>query len=149
MNTVIEKLKSESLRLRKERNPIASSIAFALSEIQKIGKNSGNRETTNDEAIKVIQKLLVVVNENIQYTEEKEDDGRLMHLQEEKQILESVLPQMVSDQEIVEFLSSFMAGHSAGSAPTKGDIMKALRAQFGALVDMKRAGQITTEIYGV
>jgi hypothetical protein len=24
-----------------------------------------------------------------------------------------------------------------------------LRAQFGALVDMKRAGQITTEIYGV
>jgi hypothetical protein len=53
---IIERLKTESLRLRKERNPVAASITFALSEIEKVGKNNGNRATTDDEAIKVIQK---------------------------------------------------------------------------------------------
>ena len=55
--TVVEQLKKRSMALRKERNPIAPSIQFALSEIEKVGKNSGNRETTEDEAIRVVQKL--------------------------------------------------------------------------------------------
>jgi uncharacterized protein YqeY len=147
--TIIEKLKAKSLELRKERSPVSSSIAFALSEIQKIGKNSGNRETTDDEAIKVIQKLLIVVNENIRYAEEKEDDGRLIHLNYEKQILESVLPQMASDQDITDFLRDLFTGKRGDNIPKKGDVMKALRDHFGALVDMKHAGQIAKELYGV
>ena len=143
--SVIEKLKAESLRLRKERNPIASSITFALSEIEKVGKNNGNRVTTNDEAIKVVQKLVATIDENIKYAEQKADLVRLVELDLEKAILESVLPQMASDEEVRNYLlASFV------EAPAnKGVIMKVLKEKFGALVDMKRAGQIATEIYGV
>jgi len=144
--TVIEKLKAESLRLRKERNPIASSITFALSEIEKIGKNSGNRDTTNDEAIKVVQKLVATIDENLKLDI---DDGRRVALNYEKQILLGVLPQMASEQEIVDFLRDLFTGKRADEIPKKGDVMKALRDKFGALVDMKRAGQIATELYGV
>ena len=147
--TVIEKLKAESLRLRKERNPIASSITFAISEIEKVGKNSGNRVTTNDEAIKVVQKLLITVNENIKYAEQKADLVRLVELDLEKAILSSVLPQMASDEEVTDFLRELFTGKRDGEIPKKGDVMKALRDKFGALVDMKRAGQIATELYGV
>ena len=144
--SVIEKLKAESLRLRKERNPIASSITFAISEIEKVGKNSGNRVTTNDEAIKVVQKLIATIDENLKLGI---DDGRRVALNYEKQILLGVLPQMATEQEVADFLRDLFTGKRDDEIPKKGDVMKALRDKFGALVDMKRAGQIATEIYGV
>ena len=148
--SVIEKLKAESMTLRKARSPIAASIVFALSEIEKFGKNNGNRATTEDEAIKIVQKLIATIDENLKSIHGTGDIGRKTYFMLEKQILSSVLPQMASDQDITTFLSVFMTGHSKmSSVPKKGEIMKALRDHFGALVDMKRAGQITTDIYGV
>ena len=142
---IIENLKSKSMQLRKERSPVASSIVFAISEIEKVGKNSGNRVTTNDEAIRVVQKIITTIDENLKHA----DTGRLIHLNYEKQILESVLPQMASDQDITDFLRDLFTGKRGDEIPKKGDVMKALRDHFGALVDMKRASQIAKEIYGV
>jgi uncharacterized protein YqeY len=144
--SVIEKLKSESINLRKTRSPIAPSILFALSEIEKVGKNAGNRATTEDEAIKVIQKLIATAEENLKLDI---DDGRKMALNFERIILAGVLPQMASDEEVRDFLRGLFTGKKSDEIPKKGEIMKALRDRFGALVDMKRAGQIVTEIYGV
>ena len=143
--SIVEKLKAEAIALRKSRNPIAPSIQFALSEIEKVGKNNGNRETTEDEAIKVVQKLIATVNENIRFATESNDDGRLVALNFEKRILESTLPQMASDDDVRVYLKN-----SFVEAPqNKGVAMKVLKAKFGALVDMKRAGEIITEMYGV
>lgn len=139
---VIEKLKAESLRLRKERNPVASSITFALSEIEKIGKNSGNRATTDDEAIKVVQKLIATIDENMKVAT---DDGRKIAFNFEKQILQSVLPQMASDEEVRNYLQNSFIETPAN----KGVVMKALKVKFGALVNMKRAGEIASELYGI
>lgn len=144
--SVIEKLKSESMALRKVRSPVAPAILFALSEIEKVGKNNGNRATTEDEAIKVIQKLIATIDENLKLNV---DENRRTSLNFEKQILLGVLPQMASDTEITDFLRELFTGKRGGDIPKKGDVMKALRDKFGALVDMKRAGQIATEIYGV
>ena len=144
--SVIEKLKAESMRLRKDRSPVAASIVFALSEIEKVGKNNGNRQTTEDEAIKVIQKLVVTINENLKHA----DTGRSIHLNYEKNVLESVLPQMATDEEVTAFLKAkYVFAQAADDMPRKGEIMKALRDEFGALVDMKKAGQLVTELYGV
>jgi uncharacterized protein YqeY len=144
--SVIEKLKAESMALRKVRSPVAPSITFALSEIEKVGKNSGNRATTEDEAIKVVQKLISTIEENLKLSI---DDGRRVALNFEKQILVGVLPQMASDQDIIDFLRKLFTGKRDGDIPKKGEVMKSLRDQFGALVDMKRAGQILTEVYGL
>ena len=140
--SVIEKLKAESLALRKTRSPVAPSILFALSEIEKVGKNNGNRATTEDEAIKVIQKLIATIDENLKVTT---DDGRKIAFNFEKQILMGVLPQMASDEEIRTYLTNSFVEKPAN----KGVVMKALRTKFGALIDMKRAGEITTEMYGI
>ena len=142
---LLENLKTEALALRKTKNPVAPAILFAISEIEKVGKNNGNRATTEDEAIKVVQKLIATIDENLKLNI---DDGRRIALNFEKRILESVLPTMATDQEITSFLSSYMTDNK-NPVPKKGEIMKALRDRFGALVDMKRAGQILTDIYGV
>lgn len=141
--SVIEKLKTESLALRKTKNPVAASIVFALSEIEKFGKNNGNRETTEDEAIKVIQKLIATIDENLKVTT---DDGRKVAFNFEKNILAGVLPQMASDDEVRELLKDIIGDEKPKN---KGVAMKVIRDQYGAKVDMKRAGEIVTELYGI
>ena len=137
--TLVQKLKAESLRLRKERNPIAASITFVLSEIEKVGKNAGNRETTEDEAIKVVQKLIATIDQNIAALQGL-DDGRAIAFNYEKQILSSVLPQMVSVEELKEFILAECL------TDKKGDAMKKLKTKFGALVDMKLAGTMLDSV---
>ena len=140
--TVIGELKKESLRLRKERSPVASSIVFAISEIEKVGKNAGNRETTEDEAIRIIQKIIATIDENLLHS----TAWRASQLTYEKQILQSVLPQMATENDVVSFLE---AKYTENTVPKKGEVMKALRDEFGARADMKRAAQIVNEMFGI
>ena len=83
--SVIEKLKSESMKMRKERDPLAPKLVFALSEIDKVGKNAGNRPTTEDEAIKVIQKITSTIDQTIGLI--SPNSSAAYDLQREKQIL--------------------------------------------------------------
>lgn len=141
--SVIEKLKTESMALRKVRSPVAPAILFALSEIEKVGKNNGNRPTTDDEAVKVVQKLIATIDENLKLNI---DDGRRVSLNFEKQILTGVLPQMASDEEITKTL---LTAIGTDRPANKGIPMKVLRDTYGAKVDMKRAGEIVTDLYGI
>lgn len=141
--SVIEKLKAESMALRKARNPVAPSILFALSEIEKVGKNNGNRATTDDEAIKVIQKLIATIDENLKVTT---DDERKAAFNFEKQILMGALPEMASDDDVRQLLKDILGDEVPKN---KGVAMKVIRDEYGAKVDMKRAGEIVTEMYGI
>jgi uncharacterized protein YqeY len=141
--TVIEKLKAKSIELRKSRSAVAPSVLFALSEIDKVGKNSGNRATTEDEAIRVIQKLIVTIDENLKLDI---NDGRRIALQHEKVILMTVLPQMASDEDIRNLLQDILGDETPKN---KGVAMKVIRDEYGAKVDMKRAGEIVTEMYDI
>ena len=141
--SIVEKLKTESMNLRKTRNPVAASITFALSEIEKVGKNNGNRATTEDEAIKVVQKLISTIDENLKLPL---DDGTKVALNFERNILAGVLPQMASEEDIRSLLKD-----TIGDQPpkNKGVAMKVIRDEYGAKVDMKRAGEIVTEVYAL
>jgi uncharacterized protein YqeY len=131
------------MNLRKTRNPVAASITFALSEIEKVGKNNGNRATTEDEAIKVVQKLISTIDENLKLPL---DDGTKVALNFERNILAGVLPQMASEEDIRSLLKD-----TIGDQPpkNKGVAMKVIRDEYGAKVDMKRAGEIVTEVYAL
>lgn len=141
--SVIEKLKAESLALRKTKNPVAASIVFALSEIEKFGKNNGNRATTEDEAIKIIQKLIATIDENLKVTT---DDGRKVAFNFEKNILAGVLPQMASGDDVRILMEEIFGDEKPKN---KGVAMKVIRDEWGSKVDMKRAGEIVTELYGI
>ena len=135
--STIEKLKTVTLKLRKERSDLAATMQFHLSEVNNIGKKNGNRETTEEEAIRCIQKALDTVKQNIEISDTK-------ILAEEKAVLESLLPTLATDEEVKEFLSSTFSDTPAN----KGIVMKALRGEFGVLVDMKHAGIIASQLFG-
>ena len=120
---IYQQLKQISLNLRKSRSPLASTVLFHLSEIQAIGKNSGNRETTEDEAIQYLKKTVQRLKENS------------FSKQEEIDLLESLLPEMLSIEQMKDFISRC-------ENLSKGDIMKLAKSEFGALVDMKQLSSL-------
>jgi uncharacterized protein YqeY len=98
-------------------------MQFHLSELSNIGK-ANNRETTEDEAIQYLKKASSKLKENE------------FHNPAELEILENLLPQMASADEVRAHI--FMLEAEQGlDISNKGAVMKAVKAKFGALVDMK------------
>jgi uncharacterized protein YqeY len=115
---MIDEMKKLTLQLRKDRSSLGSVMQYHLAEISKIGK-AKNRDTTEEEAIQYVKKTVQRLKED-QYSNS-----------DEVEVLETLLPQMASEEDVKEFLSALDDGLN------KGQIMKAVREEFGALVDMK------------
>jgi uncharacterized protein YqeY len=120
-------LKALSMKLRKERDPIARLIVFHLAEVEKIGKNKDNRETTEEEAIQYVKKTVQKL---------KEDQFANNETQREVELLETLLPKMATEDEVREHIS-MLETEKGLDTTNKGMVMKAVKAEFGALVDMK------------
>lgn len=120
-------LKALSMKLRKERDPIARLIVFHVAEVEKIGKNKDNRETTEGEAIQYVKKTVQKLKED-QYANDE--------TQREIELLETLLPKMASEDEVRAHISMLEAEQGLDIS-NKGAVMKAVKAEFGALVDMK------------
>ena len=126
MNT-IEKLKTETMKLRKARSPLGSIMQFHIAEVSKIGKSNGNRDTTEDEAIQYLKKAVQRLNEDTHSNLQEVD------------VLENLLPRMATSDEVRAHI--FMLEAEQGlDISNKGAVMKAVKAEFGALVDMKMVG---------
>lgn len=137
--SVIEKLKSESMKIRKARGELASFSVFALNEINKIGKSNGDRDTTENEAITVVKKMIATNESSLSLV-----DGTAKEiLSKEIILLKSILPTMANMRDVKQFLEN----EFEFSPSNKGVIMKALKAEFGSLVDMKEAGVIASQMY--
>lgn len=123
-------LKTLSMKLRKDRDPIARLIVFHLAEIDKIGKNKDDRETTEEEAIQYVKKTVQKL---------KVDQFASEETRREIELLENLLPKMASEDEVRAFISMLEAEQGLDLS-NKGAVMKAVKQEFGALVDMKMVG---------
>lgn len=64
---LIEKIKADSIEARKAKETVkANLLVTLLAEVTKVGKDKGNRATTDEEAIAVIKKFLKGVEETLQ-----------------------------------------------------------------------------------
>lgn len=123
--TIINELKAKTLELRKSRSSLGPTMQFHIAEISKIGK-AKNRDTSEDEVIQYLKKTIQRLSED-KYSDLQELD-----------ILENLLPRMASEDEVRSFVFSKEA--EGLDISNKGAVMKAVREEFGALVDMKMVG---------
>lgn len=134
MENVIEKLENETMKARRDMGIMSSFAKYILSEVRNIGKNKGNRETTEDEAIQFIKKQIEKTEEILHMVKERHAINRL---KSEINFLENLLPEMVSENEIIDFLRN-----ETTEDMNKGQIMKKVKNHFGARVDMKKVKQL-------
>jgi len=143
---MLKRIKADLLSARKSKDKFTAGILGALvSEGAMIGKNMGNRETTNAEMQKLIQKFKKGVSDTISLFEGKETaPGMVEGLQKELGVYDQYLPTQLSNEEIEREIGMFLQVNSEKA--NIGSIMSHFRTNFNGQYDGKALAKITNEI---
>ena len=137
-NSILDQINILTVEMRKQKDSNMSFMSWLKSEIVNVGKNSGNRETTYDETVQLLKKI----SSRLEETSDLEpSESKAIQLDDQLDIVYSLLPRMVSETEIKTFLSGKDLSKS-----NFGNLMKEMKTKWGSLVDMKDAKEIIEEL---
>ena len=129
--SLIETIKNDSLNARKARNALKSNLLTTLySEAGIIGKNNGNRESTDEEVIGVVKKFIKNTEILLGLHDSEETKTELTYLKE-------YLPKQLSNYELKNIISGLI-----DSGNNIGQVMKHLKENYSGLYDGKVASQL-------
>lgn len=136
---LLDQIKADQLEARKNRNVAPNDLKASLlttlySEAAMVGKNDGNRQSTDQEVIAVIKKFLKGVEETLAASEEVNTFALY-----EKQVLLSYLPTQMTEDELSVAIDKIVADNGFDSAKQMGLVMKELKAQYDGQFDGKVA----------
>jgi len=145
---MINDLKKMMIKAKMEKDTFKSSILSTLiAEAAMIGKNDGNRETTEAEVLAVIRKFLKGVNENIKLLNEMGKDTS--DAVREKELLESLMPAQFTKEQLEQKISEIISKLPEKSPKMMGQIMGELKKKYDGQYDAGTASDIVkTELSG-
>jgi uncharacterized protein YqeY len=150
MNT----LKTDQMLARKERKSfVVSSLTTLIGEAEMIGKNDGNRETTDAEVIRTVKKFIsnlrelqtTIIGNTPKHELTNEQNVRLAAVEFELELYEKYLPKQLSEAELRAEIEAIKAQLSAGPKDV-GKVMGLLKEKFAGLYDGKLASAIVKEV---
>ena len=111
-----------------------------LENALKIAKNDGNRAVINDDFIKAAKNEVKQLNDLYEFA--KNDPVRSVEIKEKVGYCEAILPQMVSEEQILEYLTSNNIEKNIGIC------MKSLKIQVGNNLDGKMDNGVVKQYIG-
>lgn len=143
--TILADIKQEQLSARKNRDSIKATVLTTLiGEAVMVGKNDGNRESTDAEVVGVIKKFIANATEilGILDGDVKVKPFEIDKLKTEIAILNSFLPQQLSETELSDAIARIIETTGAASLKDMGKIMKALKDQYSGKYDGAQANAL-------
>lgn len=141
---LIERIKADLLTARKARATVAANSLTALvGEAVMVGKNAGNRESTDEEVVATVRKFLKNLEETKRNLVVHNKDTSVC--EEEIVIISRYLPQQMSADELKTAIAAIVA-ETAGA--NMGVVMKVLKEKYAGLYDGKLASTLTKEVLG-
>jgi uncharacterized protein YqeY len=150
--SLLDTLKAAQIAARKSRASTedavrASLLTTLIGEASAVGKNAGNRESTDVEVIAVAKKFLKNMDETRRLLEGSPSAREaLQRLDIEEACLSEFLPKQMSSQELLLTLRELAGQLGAVSAKDMGRLMKALKEQYEGQYDGKLASQLCKEL---
>lgn len=144
--STIKKIEKDLACARKEKKNTVFWLSTLLAEVKAIGKNDGNRETTEEETMKMIQKFRkgVLETEDILLKKGKaENEAKLQELKAEREVYESYLPKMMTEEELRIVIKEAVSGLDN---PNMGAVMKLLKEKYAGTYDGKLASSLVKDI---
>jgi uncharacterized protein YqeY len=135
---LIDRIRAEHVAARKERDMVKSQLlGTVIGEISKVEKAPGAKPLTDEDVIKVVRKFVESAKEVVAVV--KDDTAPAVAVAKtEITILESYLPQMMTEAELTTAIDAL----KAGGAANMGAIMSGLKAQYGGRYDGKLASDL-------
>lgn len=138
--TLLEEIKATQLLARKGNNQLMASLLTTLiGEAQIIGKNDGNRETTDSEVVAIVKKFIKNIDECLAVPSLSQEAGIKLVL--EKKILSDYLPPQMSALELELTIQNIIAEIGA-STKDMGKVMALLKQRHEGLYDGKVSSTI-------
>lgn len=143
--SLLNDIKLAQLRARKEKNslvsPVVASILTTLiGEAEMVGKNAGNRETTDEEVQKVIVKFIKGIDEVLPHLEaESEQWCKYMA---ERAVLSMYLPKQLTKEDLKSIIISKFP-----EKVSTGEVMKFLKENYNNQYDGKVASSLISEVW--
>jgi len=126
---LIEEIKAKQVSARKCRDSFRIGILTTLlGEAEKIGKDAGNRKTTNDECIRIIKKFVKNINETLKLTDKNSEV-----LKKELKVLSEFLPDEMSENDIAAAIAQIIVEMNNDDSNPKiviGTVMRVFKAQY-------------------
>ena len=137
--SLLSQIKAHQLNARKIGNAIASNLFTTLiGEAAIIGKNAGNRETTDTEVVAVIKKFIKNIDETVNALQSRQQNCD--QFIQEKTLLSEFLPVQLTETE----LTVIAMDHKEQGMPK---FMKYLKDNHAGQYDGKLASTIAKGIF--
>ena len=144
--SLLEKIKTDLHDARKAKNICLVNILSTIyAEAQMVGKNAGNRETTDAEVVAKIKVFIKNIEETLKSI--KETHAKYADLQKEKSLLEKYLPKQMSEAELTATVVEIAANHEK-SIKSMGKVMADLKAKYSGQYDGNLASQVVKKVLG-
>jgi len=131
--SLLQQIKIAQLKARKERNTIAVNVLTTLvGEAEAIGKNAGNRETTDSEVVALAKKFIKNIDETIGLIKEP---AALNDLLCERLYVEQFLPKQLTTEELRATLEGLTNELNAHTLREMGKVMKVLKERYDGQYD--------------
>lgn len=137
--SLLDKIKKDQLESRKERDAVRSSLLTTLySEAAKVGKDSGNRESTDAEVMAVIKKF----QKNNEMSQGViTDNEALSVLQLEANYLSSYMPKALTEEEVKRII---LESRQSGKSELK-QIMAEFKEKYAGQYDGGTVSKLARE----
>lgn len=124
-----------------------SLLTTLLGEAATVGKNAGNRETSDAECVAVVKKFLKNIEDTRAALQGKEGAQEALHkLDVEVQVLEAFLPAQLDEAQLRATLVGLAKELGAATPKDMGRLMKALKERFDGQYDGKLASTLCKDV---
>ena len=138
-----EELHAEMVAAMKAKDKVRLGVArLVLGELKNAASRGGAHEITEEEVTAQIKRTLKQTNETLEMSEKAGNNAeRTENLREQVAVLESLLPQQVSGDELVALVEKTIDERGATSKKDMGRVMGALSAATNGNFDKPAAAK--------
>lgn len=132
---------------RKHGNKTCVGVLTVLySEAAMVGKNAGNRESTDEEVMVVAKKFIKGAKEMLAYFSKDKNNPEIKIYKDEIDIYSDYLPKQLTTSELTSIIENLIAEFLILYKKDIGTVMKALKERHDGTYDGKEASSIIKEI---
>jgi len=138
--SLIQEIKDDQVACRKAGDKRkAATLTVLYSEAAMVGKTKGNRESTDEEVIKIAKSFIKHIDETLKVCP---PEVQTEPLQAEKKLIERYLPKQLTEDELKTIISVMVTENKYTMPKDMGKVMKDLAAKYPGKYDGKIASAI-------
>lgn len=139
---IVDIIKKDIYEARKaKRKDVVTFLSTIYSDIIMFGKNNGNRQTTDEEAIKIMKNFQSKSEEVIDLLKKK-DPSRVLEYEEKIKLLQKYIPKQLNEKELTEIIKKYIENFDKNDKKIIGLVMNKLKENYAGMFDGKLASII-------